>query len=215
MKTTTERINWGVSLCEILNFRKLFPVLLLAVALPVQAAGIKKCQDENGQWYYGDLADEACGVTEVTRLNEQGSIIGKESLPPTQQQLDDRAKAKKEVAAAKAIKDKQRRRDKSLVQIYGSEEAINSTRDNKLESIDNNLEVMHKLKEGIEFDINKLKERKQSDKVKKLVAERERAVKSYENVISQSLVQRGGLEKEYAIILRDFRAASIRLQSGS
>jgi hypothetical protein len=202
-------------LCEILNFRKLFPVLLLAVALPIQAAEIKKCQDENGQWHYGDLADDACGLTEVTRLNEQGSIIGKEPLPPTQQQLDDRAKAKKEAAAAKVIKDKQRRRDKSLVQIYSSEEVINSTRDRKLESIDNNLEVMQKLKEGILSDLNKLKERKQSDKVKKLVAERERAVKSYERVISQSLVQRESLEDQYAIILRDFRAASIRLQPGS
>ena len=215
MKTTTERINWGVSLCEILNFRKLFPVLLLAVALPAQAAGIKKCQDENGHWHYGNFADDACGLTEVTSLNEKGSIIGTEPPPPTQQQLDDRAKAENEAASIKAIKDKQHRRANSLVQIYGSEDVINSTRDRKLESIDNNLEVMRKLKVGIESDINKLKERKQSDKVKKLVAERERAVKSYENVISQSLVQRGGLEKEYAIILRDFRAASIRLQSGS
>ena len=188
---------------------------MLAVALPIQAATIKKCQDENGQWHYGNFADDACGVTEVTRLNEKGGIEGKEPPPPTQQQLDDRAKAKKEAAAAKAIKDKQRRRDESLVQIYGSEDVINSTRNRKLESIDNNLEVMQKLKEGIESDLNKLKGREQSDKVKKLVAERERAVKSYENVISQSLVQRDSLEKEYAIILRDFRAASIRLQPGS
>ncbi len=183
--------------------------------MPIQGAGIKKCQDENGQWHYGNFTDEACGATEVIKLNQKGSVIGIEPPPPTQEELDKKARARKEAADRKAKFEKQRKRDKNLVQIYGSEEVIVSTRDRKLESIDINLDVTRRLKAGIESDLAKLRERKQNDKVKKLVAERERAIKSYEYVISQTLSERGKLEKKYTEILENFQKASSRLSAGS
>ncbi len=185
------------------------------MSMPIQGAEIKKCQDENGQWHYGNFTDETCGATEVIKLNQKGSVVGTEAPPPTQEELDKKARARKEAAARKAKVEKQRKKDKSLVKIYVSEEVIVSTRERKLESIDNNLEVMGQLKAGIESDLAKLKERKQNDKVKKLVAERERAIKSYELVINQSLSERGDLEQKYIEILRNFQEASSRLSAGS
>ena len=179
-------------------------------------AGIKKCQDEDGKWHYGDFADEACAArADVTKLSQKGQVIGVDKAPPTQEELEKNEKAKKDAQAKALKKKKQRQKDLSLVQIYGSEEVILSTRDRKLESIDNNLEVTRQLKQGIESDLVELKTRKKSKKVDKLIAEREAAIRSYDDVIQQSLDQRGNLNGKYAEILKDFQDASKRLNSGS
>jgi hypothetical protein len=179
-------------------------------------AGIKKCQDEDGKWHYGDFADEACAArAEVTKLSQKGQVLGVDKPPPTQEELEKKNKAKRDATAKAAREKQQRQKDLSLLQIYGSEEVIVSTRDRKLESIDNNLEVTRQLKQGIESDLEELKTWKKSKKVDKLIAEREAAIRSYDNVIQQSLDQRNNLNEQYVEILKDFRDASRRLNSGS
>ena len=179
-------------------------------------AGIKKCQDEDGKWHYGDFADEACAArAEVTKLSQKGQVLGVDKPPPTQEELEKKNKAKRDATAKAAREKQQRQKDLSLLQIYGSEEVIVSTRDRKLESIDNNLEVTRQLKQGIESDLEELKTRKKSKKVDKLIAEREAAIRSYDNVIQQSLDQRNNLNEQYVEILKDFQDASRRLNSGS
>ena len=110
-------------------------------------------------------------------------------------------------------KKKQQEYDQSIVQIYGSEEVILSTRDRKLASIDNNLNVTRQLKQGILSDIEALKQKKQSNKVKAQIEERVKAIVSYDEVIEQSLFERGKLENKYSDILEVFRSASSRLES--
>ena len=179
-------------------------------------AGIKKCQDEDGKWHYGDFADEACAArAEVTKLSQKGQVLGVDKPPPTQEELEKKNKAKRDATAKAAREKQQRQKDLSLLQIYGSEEVIVSTRDRKLESIDNNLEVTRQLKQGIESDLEELKTRKKSKKVDKLIAEREAAIRSYDNVIQQSLDQRNNLNEQYVEILKDFQDASRRLNPGS
>jgi hypothetical protein len=179
-------------------------------------AGIKKCQDEDGKWHYGDFADEACAArAEVTKLSQKGQVLGVDKPPPTQEELEKKNKAKRDATAKAAREKQQRQKDLSLLQIYGSEEVIVSTRDRKLESIDNNLEVTRQLKQGIESDLEELKTWKKSKKVDKLIAEREAAIRSYDNVIQQSLDQRNNLNEQYVEILKDFQDASRRLNSGS
>lgn len=179
-------------------------------------AGIKKCQDEDGKWHYGDFADEACAArAEVTELSQKGQVLGVDKPPPTQEELEKKNKAKRDATAKAAREKQQRQKDLSLLQIYGSEEVIVSTRDRKLESIDNNLEVTRQLKQGIESDLEELKTRKKSKKVDKLIAEREAAIRSYDNVIQQSLDQRNNLNEQYVEILKDFQDASRRLNPGS
>ena len=122
-----------------------------------------------------------------------------------QEELEKKNKAKRDATAKAAREKQQRQKDLSLLQIYGSEEVIVSTRDRKLESIDNNLEVTRQLKQGIESDLEELKTRKKSKKVDKLIAEREAAIRSYDNVIQQSLDQRNNLNEQYVEILKDFQ----------
>lgn len=193
----------------------IFSATMLAYSSLSFGAGIKKCQDENGMWHYGDFADQACGNTDVTKLNSKGSVVGVEKAPPTQEELDKKNKKKKEAAELVKKKEKQRQHDKSIVQIYGSAQVIQSTRDRKLESIDNNLEVTRTLKMGIESDLEDLKTRKSTQKIKTLIEERENAIKSYNRVIKQSLLARDELKVKYAEILKSFQEAAARLNVGA
>ena len=180
------------------------------------AAGIKKCQDAEGNWHYGDFAAQECGKTEVTSISSKsGTVVGKEAPPPTQDELDEQQRIKKEREAEAKARKQQRQKDQNVVRIFGSEETILATRDRKTQALNNNIEVTEQLKSGILSDIEELKGRKQTDKVKKMIKERERAIVSYDLVIDNALAERAKLEEEYDQILKQFRDASQRLAGGS
>lgn len=189
--------------------------LVLGSPAVLFAAEIKKCQDEQGNWHYGNFADAACANTEITKLSDSGTEIGREAPPLTREELDRRQAKEKEKEEEKNRRNRQRIQDQNIVQIYGSEETIISTRDRKLESIDNNLEVTRQLKAGILSDLEELRKRAQSNKVKELIEEREQAIQSYDEVIQQSLVEREKLTAKYSEILQQFRESANRLAADS
>ena len=195
--------------------------VMLAVghAVPVAAqssssSAIKKCQDAEGNWHYGDFAAQECAQAVISELNESGIKVGEDAPPPTEEEIRAREKAKLTASQAAEEEAERRRKDEEVVNIYGSEEIINSTRDRKLAAIDNNVDVTRQIKQGIVKDIEALSKRNQTDKVVALIEEREKAIKSYDRVINQNLAERQKLETKYAQILRQFRAASSRLKSG-
>jgi hypothetical protein len=175
-------------------------------------AAIRKCQDADGNWHYGEYADSECAISsDISTVNQNTGAISTKKRPPTAEELEAASKKKKEAAAKIAAQKKQDAKDKNLVKIYGSEEIIISTRDRKLSSIDNNVNITRQLKSGVQKDIESLKKRKKSKKVDALIAERQRAVKSYDNAIKTALTERSRLEKEYTQILDSFRQAAGRL----
>ena len=195
--------------------------LLITVGdvMPVAAqssssSAIKKCQDADGNWHYGDFAAQECKQAVVSELNESGVKVGEDAPPPTEEELRAREKAKLSETQAAEEEAERRRLDEEVVNIYGSEEIINSTRDRKLAAIDNNVDVTRQIKQGIVKDIEALSKRDQTTKVIALIEERQKAIKSYDRVISQNLAERQKLETKYAQILRQFRAASSRLKTG-
>ena len=193
-------------------------LILTAVSFTEQAMAqeMAKCQDGEGNWHYGDFAAAECANnSEITNMSETGTVIGTVAAPPTKEELAAEKKQKKEAQEMAKKKQKQEEYDQSIVQIYGSEEVILSTRDRKLASIDNNLDVTRQLKQGILADIEVLKQKKQSKKVKTQIEERVKAIVSYDEVIQQSLFERGKLENKYTEILEVFRSASSRLESGN
>ena len=78
-------------------------------ALPVYSQTIKKCQDEEGKWHYGDNAAEECERSRVTEIDESGALVKHVKAPPTQEELD----AKRELDARLAEKKQNRRGAKS------------------------------------------------------------------------------------------------------
>ncbi len=199
--------------CTFVLTAALFLPLVSAIVLPsVQAAEIKKCQDIHGNWYYGNFADQACAYYgTVINLNNSGNVINEDPPPPTQAELDQQEKQKKADEQRKQALLQQLENDKILVKTYGSEDVIITTRDRKVKAIDSNLAVTQKLRDGIIADVAELKTRPQTFKIKNLIEEREKAITAYEEVVTQSSIERDRLAAKYAQILKDFRIAIDRL----
>lgn len=178
---------------------------------PAFAQTIKKCQDADGNWHYGNVADAACADAVVDELNESGTKVGEDLPPPSEEELLRKEQMEDAIEEQKQFSATQRKQDLEVVRIYGSEETIVATRDRKIAAIDNNVDVTRQIKEGTMKDISKLRKLKQSDKVKRLLAERETAVESYDRVIKHNLSERDKLASKYDKILVDFRGAYKRI----
>lgn len=119
-------------------------VSLAAAALlagAVQAQTITKCQDEDGNWHYGDFADEACAEqSTITEIDERGLKVDETDAPPTQDELDTRkAEEDRERREAERLA-RQEAEDRRLLQTYDSDEAIVRARDQRLSALEQELE---------------------------------------------------------------------------
>ena len=187
--------------------------LVFAAGLPSisQAADIKKCQDADGNWHYGTFADEACAASVVDELDESGTKVGEDRPPPTAEEIAEQEALAKLQESQNLNSEAQRKKDLELIRIYGSEETIVSTRDRKLSSIDNNIDVTRQIKAGTLKDIDKLLKMKQTKKVQRQLEERENAIKSYDRVIRHNMSERDKLAEKYSSILVEFNEAYARI----
>lgn len=113
------------------------------------AATIKKCQDANGTWHYGDFAAQECERTKITEINQRGITV-KETAPlPTREELDakkvEREKAKQEKKRLAAI----RKEEQRLLSTYESLDAIVRARDDRVIAIDKEVATNEALKERL------------------------------------------------------------------
>lgn len=115
----------------------------LAAACPfavVQGAGpttkIKKCQDAEGKWHYGDTAAEECARSKVIELSGQGVKTREIKPPATEEQLESRAREQFAAEEARRQAEEQARRDQQLLATYGHEDDIIYIRDRKLAQIE-------------------------------------------------------------------------------
>jgi chromosome segregation ATPase len=132
---------------------------LLALALPAHAADtkgvrIKKCQDAQGKWHYGDTADEQCARSKVIELDTSG-VKRKEIAPPlTEAELKAREATRAEDERLKKEAEEQKRRDDQLLATYALEDDINLTRDRKLSDLEAQIrfsqETLNSLRKSLE-----------------------------------------------------------------
>lgn len=117
--------------------------LLLSTPLLSSAQVMKKCQDAEGKWHYGDVAISKCSKTKVTTLNERGFIESERDAPKTLQQLqkesDEAEATASEDARLQAIEDERNR----ILSIYETEADIDRQRDNQINAVESNI-VVHK-----------------------------------------------------------------------
>lgn len=117
-------------------------VLALLAAGPTLAADpkgparIKKCQDAQGRWHYGDEAADACAQSKVIELDSRGNKRKEIAAPLTEDELKARATEREEAEKAKKAAALQKRRDEQLLATYTVEEDIIMSRDRKLADID-------------------------------------------------------------------------------
>ncbi len=88
----------------------------------------------NGKTFSGDRPPQECANTDMRELNRDGSVRRVLARPPTQDELRARALEAKKRLEEEDKQLAQRRRDKSLLEAYASEEEIEVARSKSLES---------------------------------------------------------------------------------
>lgn len=107
-----------------------------ALAADPKGARIKKCQDAQGRWHYGDEAADACAQSKVIELDTRGIKRGVIDAPLTEAELKARAAGFEEAEKARKLAEQQKRRDDQLLATYAVEDDIILSRDRKLADID-------------------------------------------------------------------------------
>ena len=128
---------------NLMNLRHRLAILLLGLSLgtSVYAAGIKKCQDEAGQWHYGDRAAAACERSKIIEMSNAGHKTGEIAAPPTDEELAEFERRKEEIAKQEKLAEAQKRKDNLLLSTYGHEKDIIYVRDRKLSQIEKSIEA--------------------------------------------------------------------------
>ena len=116
-------------------------VLLFGMFPFSSAHAIKKCQDADGQWHYGDIAVAQCKQSKITTLNDRGFVKSERDAPKTPEQLQKEA-AEQAILAAQAefIRAEDNKRNR-ILSVYETEADIDRQRDNQIDSVNSNIAV--------------------------------------------------------------------------
>jgi len=132
-------------------------LMLLTSVFPAHA--IKKCQDADGKWHYGDIAVGECQRSKVTTLGKRGFIENERAAPKTEQQIqkekDELAVIEAEAAKIKAEEDERNR----ILSIYESESDIDRQRDNQIQSVEGNIAVHKAYLKSLEAKVERLEKK--------------------------------------------------------
>jgi hypothetical protein len=123
------------------------------------AHAIKKCQDSDGNWHYGDIAVAQCNKSKVTTLNDRGFIASEKDAPKTPEQIqkeaDEKAKAEAEVERIQAEEDERIR----ILSVYETEADIDRQRDNQIGSVNSNIAVHQAYVKSVSARIQRLEKK--------------------------------------------------------
>lgn len=150
-------------------------VLSLCCFLSSNAWAIKKCQDSEGNWHYGDVAVRDCENSKVTTLNRRGVIKDEKAAPKSAEQREADEKA---MAEAQALEDEAKAAElerSRILSIYETEADIDRQRDNQLHSVQSNIDVhdsyLKSMQTRIERQQAKLKETTAKKKKQRIAAD--------------------------------------------
>jgi hypothetical protein len=121
----------------------LVPLVVLLVSAGALAASgekstttIRKCQDAQGRWHFGDFAAEECEHSKVIEMSTQGVKKKEIAAPLTAEQLKQQEEQHAESERERLRAEERKRRDEVLLSSYGTESDIAYVRDRKLAQIE-------------------------------------------------------------------------------
>jgi len=192
-------------------------LLSLLIVAPIStslADTIKKCQDAEGRWHYGDTAAEECARTGITEINVEGYKVKEQAAPKTEAELDAQRQAEAKAEAEQQAREKQQAEQQRVLTVYETEENLIRARDQRIEYINNtiklNNEMLTKLaenREQLQGHLNGTKDPKAAEGLNKELAQVDAQIKEYEE---HNVAQSKELEQvraRYDAELQLFRAA--------
>lgn len=169
---------------------RIFLLLMLFSFANSSFAGMKKCKDAEGKWHYGDTAVKSCENSKITTLTKRGFIDAEQSPPKTHQQLLEEGlaaeKLAKEQAEEKANIDEKRR----ILSIYETEADIDRQRDNKLNSVNSNIDVHDAYVKGMEARIARYETKLSQLKTAPAKSEMLRKIEQAKLRVADSVIER-------------------------
>ena len=133
-------------------------LLLLALGLgtAAEAGSIKKCQDAEGHWHYGDRAAALCDRSKIIEMSGSGTKTGEIAAPPTEGELADRERQRAEAERQRKLEEEQARRDALLLSTYGHENDILYVRDRKLEQLESSISASNETLNSLRATLERL-----------------------------------------------------------
>lgn len=174
----------------------------LALSAPGYSVKIKKCQDSDGNWHYGDRATEKCNKSKITELSEKGHKTKVIDAPPTEDELEERARQRAEKLKKQKLDEEQALRDKLLLSTYGHENDILYVRDRKLAQIESSITASNETIANLRKVLERMEKQGEEEKqIKRNMAQIERQ----EQLIASKRAEQEQIRKQYAGELERYR----------
>ena len=180
---------------------------LLAGAAPGQTT-IKKCQDAEGRWHYGDTAAAECARSGVTEIDVEGYKVKEQPPPKSEAELEAERQAAARAKAEAEARARQAREDARLLAIYDSEADILRARDERIDYLEAQRQVNRALLEDLRKRLAAAKKGAAADD--KNVAALEAQLREYENHALQLDRQIEAVRGRYGEELARYREARAR-----
>jgi len=183
----------------------LFAVIAGSLLLQSAMAGqkINKCRDASGVWHYGDFAAQACENAKVHRIDSSGVELSVDTGPTA-------AQKKHKIEQLKALKKlrknqlAQQKKDRHLLRLYDSEQAVIDARDKHLSAIDQEISSNRSLSAALIDARKNLMTRlaettnaKTRDHLASLLGEYTQQISAYQQVEQDALKRRQTVKSKY------------------
>jgi hypothetical protein len=187
-------------------------LLIVAVAAEGSPLGSIFTCTVNGRTFSGDRPPQECANADMRELNRDGSVRRVIARPPTQDELRARALEAKKRLEEEDKQLAQRRRDKSLLEAYASEEEIEAARAKSLETatqsmvrakarIDNLNGERKKLDDEAEF----YKKRVLPDQIKRSFVSNQQEVSQAEKILNEAAIETKRINERFDAEKKRFR----------
>ncbi|MFV1998322.1 MAG: hypothetical protein ACC641_09965 [Acidiferrobacterales bacterium] len=193
--------------------------LLVMTPYGADAGSIKKCQDAQGRWYYGNSAAKACARSEVIEFS--AGKVGKKIVapPPTQDELNASTAKKRTEEQKKQRLAEQAEQDKLLTASYAHEDDIIYERDRKLKDLESGIEsgtaTLNSLQAVRDRALKRAEEEKAGGKgvskaTQKTLSSAERQVKRHQQALLEKNREMAEMKLYYDDALKRYRAMKQR-----
>lgn len=184
------------------SLRLLVAAALLGAACAAPAAGpqIKKCQDAQGRWHYGDSAAESC-ASKVTVMDQRGLKMKEIAAPLTEAELAAKEKAEANAEAERESKEAQQKRDRQLLATYAAEEDIRIGRDRRIHDLDAHVRAA----EDTLKTLRAARDRMQTQGDDAGLAKSDAQIARHEAALAERKKEREAIEKQYEADVARYR----------
>ena len=167
--------------------------LLIVLGSGVAHADFYKCTTADGRTVSGDLPPPECMTREYRRYGNDGRLLEVIAAPLTPEQKRQRAEEEKRKAEEEEAKRDQSRRDRSLLETYGTIEEIEATRKRAaadrqilIDRAQKRLDELKRERKRLDDETEFYVKRQLPEKLKRALADNNEAVKGQQKVIADA-----------------------------